>query len=36
MYTFLRVDFHFPFGETILEGVEVLLEVEGCCDRIVI
>jgi hypothetical protein len=29
VYTFLRVDINFPFAEPNLEGVEMLLEVEG-------
>ena len=36
VYTFLRVDFNCPFAEPSLEGVEMLLEVKGCCVWIVI
>ena len=36
MYDFLQIDFNFLFAEPDLEGVEMLLEVKGCCVWIVI
>jgi hypothetical protein len=34
--TFLGVDLDFLFVEPGLEGVEMFLEVEGCCGRVII